>query len=283
MASSSATSTSRVRGAASPGRPHPAPAEEPGHPHDEAELGELGGLDLQAARQPDPRVGPVDRAAEKQHGQESEAAGHVDHRGDQRQHPAVEPGGDDDEQHGHGHVDHVPDERRRSSAAVRESELHTSTAPDRGQQERADAQQPVRARAPRRSAVPASAKSAAERLGRPDRNRSASGALIAMVSRRSSSGRFGSRAGGSRRQDRPGHAEHALVHLAHHRPGAERTHAPCSIMPTTTSRGLPCASFGPHDASQDVSCLSKTSAVPVLPPMLVLIGEPSKAMAPDTW
>ncbi len=39
---------------------------------------------------------------------------------------------------------------------------------------------------------------------------------------------------------------------------------------------------GPHVASQDVSCLPNTSAVPVLPPICVLYDEPSNANAPET-
>ena len=56
----------------------------------------------------------------------------------------------------------------------------------------------------------------------------------------------------------------------------------CSIIPTTTKRAEVEASAGAQDANHEVSCLPYTSAVPVLPPIIVLIGEPSKAIAPDT-
>src|SRR5919112_288053 len=59
----------------------------------------------------------------------------------------------------------------------------------------------------------------------------------------------------------------------------------CSTIPTTTNLALLDEApgwTGPHEASQEVSCLPYTSAVPVLPPIRVLIGEPSKASAPDT-
>ena len=59
----------------------------------------------------------------------------------------------------------------------------------------------------------------------------------------------------------------------------------CSIMPTTTYRAVftdAPGCTGPQDASQDVSSLPYTSAVPVLPPISVLIGEPSNASAPET-
>ena len=44
----------------------------------------------------------------------------------------------------------------------------------------------------------------------------------------------------------------------------------CSTMPTMTNLALvvpPCLYVGPHVASQDVSSLPSTSAVPVLPPI----------------
>ena len=51
----------------------------------------------------------------------------------------------------------------------------------------------------------------------------------------------------------------------------------CSTMPTIRKRALVCPcrfEVGPQLTSQDVSCLPKTSAVPVLPPIRFWYFEP---------